>query len=173
MLRGRLVPGEDVVEPLEHVLAEVDGDRVLRVVQLVLGARPDDRPGDAFLVQQPGQRHVGRLLAEFVAQRLVGRDLLVVPLQGIGGPAGLAAPALALLLQHAAEQAALERGPRDDADAVLECRGQYLELNLPGQQVVDGLLADQAEESDRKSTRLNSSHMSISYAVFCLKKKKE
>src|SRR5690242_21374448 len=26
-------------------------------------------------------------------------------------------------------------------------------------------------EQDRKSTRLNSSHMSISYAVFCLKKK--
>src|SRR5690349_21878068 len=27
-------------------------------------------------------------------------------------------------------------------------------------------------ESDRKSTRLNSSHVEISYAVFCLKKKK-
>src|SRR6266480_7287181 len=27
--------------------------------------------------------------------------------------------------------------------------------------------------ADRKSTRLNSSHMSISYAVFCLKKKKQ
>src|SRR5690242_20988099 len=27
------------------------------------------------------------------------------------------------------------------------------------------------KSSDRKSTRLNSSHMSISYAVFCLKKK--
>src|SRR5690625_5453358 len=27
-------------------------------------------------------------------------------------------------------------------------------------------------ESDRKSTRLNSSHVAISYAVFCLKKKK-
>src|SRR5438876_7786462 len=27
--------------------------------------------------------------------------------------------------------------------------------------------------SDRKSTRLNSSHPSISYAVFCLKKKKQ
>src|SRR5690242_21023347 len=26
---------------------------------------------------------------------------------------------------------------------------------------------------DRKSTRMNSSHMSISYAVFCLKKKKK
>src|SRR5688572_31725376 len=28
-------------------------------------------------------------------------------------------------------------------------------------------------ESDRKSTRLNSSHSQISYAVFCLKKKKQ
>src|SRR5256885_9162605 len=28
------------------------------------------------------------------------------------------------------------------------------------------------ENSDRKSTRLNSSHLVISYAVFCLKKKK-
>src|SRR5699024_4689993 len=30
-----------------------------------------------------------------------------------------------------------------------------------------------ADKSDRKSTRLNSSHVSISYAVFCLKKKKK
>src|SRR3712207_7322588 len=29
-----------------------------------------------------------------------------------------------------------------------------------------------ADERDRKSTRLNSSHANISYAVFCLKKKK-
>src|SRR3712207_7888126 len=28
-------------------------------------------------------------------------------------------------------------------------------------------------EADRKSTRLNSSHANISYAVFCLKKKKD
>src|SRR5205085_6329266 len=31
---------------------------------------------------------------------------------------------------------------------------------------------DQARWLDRKSTRLNSSHSQISYAVFCLKKKK-
>src|SRR3712207_8524251 len=31
----------------------------------------------------------------------------------------------------------------------------------------------QAVERDRKSTRLNSSHANISYAVFCLKKKKK
>src|SRR2546427_7258296 len=30
-----------------------------------------------------------------------------------------------------------------------------------------------AQERDRKSTRLNSSHSQISYAVFCLKKKKK
>src|SRR5690349_23759206 len=30
-----------------------------------------------------------------------------------------------------------------------------------------------AHRRDRKSTRLNSSHVEISYAVFCLKKKKE
>src|SRR3712207_7264714 len=32
--------------------------------------------------------------------------------------------------------------------------------------------AVQGAEADRKSTRLNSSHANISYAVFCLKKKK-
>src|SRR5438045_8187634 len=30
-----------------------------------------------------------------------------------------------------------------------------------------------SHRSDRKSTRLNSSHLGISYAVFCLKKKKQ
>src|SRR5215471_20678801 len=33
--------------------------------------------------------------------------------------------------------------------------------------------ASPASTSDRKSTRLNSSHVEISYAVFCLKKKKK
>src|SRR2546427_1251702 len=38
---------------------------------------------------------------------------------------------------------------------------------------LDGLTNDERRESkDRKSTRLNSSHSQISYAVFCLKKKK-
>src|SRR5699024_11731152 len=34
-------------------------------------------------------------------------------------------------------------------------------------------LSHSMENEDRKSTRLNSSHVSISYAVFCLKKKKK
>src|SRR5690242_21001592 len=37
----------------------------------------------------------------------------------------------------------------------------------------DGRAVVAAAGADRKSTRLNSSHMSISYAVFCLKKKKK
>src|SRR5437899_745042 len=37
---------------------------------------------------------------------------------------------------------------------------------------VRAMLADTYESGDRKSTRLNSSHLGISYAVFCLKKKK-
>src|SRR5690349_23355359 len=43
---------------------------------------------------------------------------------------------------------------------------------------IDRLVADDGEQMrpgarDRKSTRLNSSHVEISYAVFCLKKKKK
>src|SRR5438067_2590386 len=41
---------------------------------------------------------------------------------------------------------------------------------LPARLQVCGYLPD---SKDRKSTRLNSSHVSISYAVFCLKKKKK
>src|SRR5207249_5596643 len=42
--------------------------------------------------------------------------------------------------------------------------------------VLERMLANErrtAVFADRKSTRLNSSHVSISYAVFCLKKKKK
>src|SRR5947199_4660264 len=45
----------------------------------------------------------------------------------------------------------------------------YLAGNLRRREA-DALRA-MAEPSDRKSTRLNSSHLGISYAVFCLKKK--
>src|SRR3712207_6994528 len=34
-------------------------------------------------------------------------------------------------------------------------------------------ITERAAQRDRKSTRLNSSHANISYAVFCLKKKKK
>src|SRR3712207_8725684 len=45
--------------------------------------------------------------------------------------------------------------------------------NLPSAigHIRDGRLRSCTESEDRKSTRLNSSHANISYAVFCLKKK--
>src|SRR5262245_62825145 len=39
--------------------------------------------------------------------------------------------------------------------------------------VCTAALRGQERKPDRKSTRLNSSHLGISYAVFCLKKKKK
>src|SRR5207302_5420045 len=39
--------------------------------------------------------------------------------------------------------------------------------------VCSGIPAELYKNRDRKSTRLNSSHVKISYAVFCLKKKKK
>src|SRR5690242_21620734 len=42
---------------------------------------------------------------------------------------------------------------------------------LGGSPAVDARGGKASGHGDRKSTRLNSSHMSISYAVFCLKKK--
>src|SRR5438876_4793322 len=46
--------------------------------------------------------------------------------------------------------------------------GQRLEMTVAARTRLDGPSLD---PPDRKSTRLNSSHPSISYAVFCLKKK--
>src|SRR2546426_2650074 len=50
-----------------------------------------------------------------------------------------------------------------------------LALDLGVGRVLDGATspAISVRPADRKSTRLNSSHLVISYAVFCLKKKKK
>src|SRR3989337_3541980 len=53
-----------------------------------------------------------------------------------------------------------------DALPIYERRG-------PDQVVHERLRVDEGSNGDRKSTRLNSSHGSISYAVFCLKKNKQ
>src|SRR3712207_7017548 len=47
------------------------------------------------------------------------------------------------------------------------------ELALERPEPLDLVLGDGERVRDRKSTRLNSSHANISYAVFCLKKKKK
>src|SRR3712207_8973733 len=56
-----------------------------------------------------------------------------------------------------------EGAPRLDVD-VADLHAAVEQLAARGLDVVD-------DDLDRKSTRLNSSHANISYAVFCLKKK--
>src|SRR5688572_33454089 len=48
-----------------------------------------------------------------------------------------------------------------------------LRSNPRAQPVVREIVGVARQVKDRKSTRLNSSHSQISYAVFCLKKKKK
>src|SRR5690625_6749250 len=48
---------------------------------------------------------------------------------------------------------------------------KYYQLTDIGKEYLNALLQEW-EQLDRKSTRLNSSHVAISYAVFCLKKKR-
>src|SRR5690242_21169452 len=68
-----------------------------------------------------------------------------------------------------------ERRPRVregvDLDARREARARRRHARAHPQS--RGRLGHGRRGRDRKSTRLNSSHMSISYAVFCLKKKKK
>src|SRR5690242_21214559 len=56
-------------------------------------------------------------------------------------------------------------------DALPICAAAARYVGVPCDRV--GRLFGRRLHEDRKSTRLNSSHMSISYAVFCLKKKKK
>src|SRR5205085_4646218 len=51
--------------------------------------------------------------------------------------------------------------------------GELADVRVHAREQLVGLLGPHAEAEDRKSTRLNSSHSQISYAVFCLKKKKK
>src|SRR5690242_21103340 len=59
----------------------------------------------------------------------------------------------------------------DDQLAIGKLRGQRRAQRAQQLFAREGVVI--GARQDRKSTRLNSSHMSISYAVFCLKKKKK
>src|SRR5437763_9799091 len=63
------------------------------------------------------------------------------------------------------------------ADGVCEVRFNRPEkrnaITFAMYEALDRGLREAQADADRKSTRLNSSHRCISYAVFCLKKKKQ
>src|SRR5207249_7495873 len=70
---------------------------------------------------------------------------------------------------------------KSDKESILTAAEQFLSkeptqreglIRLVMEGHLRGIIGQLTVEQDRKSTRLNSSHVSISYAVFCLKKKK-
>src|SRR5690625_2754996 len=62
-----------------------------------------------------------------------------------------------------------------NADSAAAVNGADIAVLAVKPQIMDAVLEQLAPaiSADRKSTRLNSSHVAISYAVFCLNKKKK
>src|SRR3712207_8513064 len=69
------------------------------------------------------------------------------------------------LTRHPDMTHSLRSGRRTDRRPPVECAGGLVDL------VRTVVVTGATSGLDRKSTRLNSSHANISYAVFCLKKK--
>src|SRR5438034_8259531 len=126
-----------------------------------------------------GKSVVGRLLARRLGRCFVETDDMIVARE---------ARSIAEIFRaegeerfRALEAEALEALKLKSGDVIatgggLPCReGRMETLRALGTVVwLAGDLADLCERAgDRKSTRLNSSHTVISYAVFCLKKKKK
>src|SRR5690625_5812569 len=111
----------------------------------------------------------GQALAEFPEDLRPGPDLggsVIAVDHGdlIAGGRGHDVELIVALFELVFEHHHAEDG-RADAD-VSGARRDRVGGNHAGARVALGW----AEDGDRKSTRLNSSHVAISYAVFCLKK---
>src|SRR5256885_13071745 len=98
-----------------------------------------------------------------MAQRFAGKVALVT-----GGGTGIGRATARALAQEGATVVVAGRSQDTLAETVklIQADGGRATLAV-GLDELDGL----GEGVDRKSTRLNSSHLVISYAVFCLKKK--
>src|SRR2546430_8689142 len=165
MNRLRIIPLDDMVAfPGMPVALQVDMGRDDRVL---LVPRHDHTYSRVGVVAEVSER-----------VRLAGRGLAVsvMPLhRAIPGGAGTDEDgALRVDFESRPDQTPaptltreLEREYRAVVDEILELRGDDGRIRSFERSITDaGALAE-----DRKSTRLNSSHSQISYAVFCLKKK--
>src|SRR5690625_6566681 len=98
-------------------------------------------------------------------------EMLDVPQRARTGDLPAETRVAALVREAHARYAASQDGTVADYIPILgEADPRLFGLSLAE---VDGTVhhAGDADVADRKSTRLNSSHVAISYAVFCLKKK--
>src|SRR5438067_6747913 len=106
----------------------------------------------------------------------IGKGHLVREIDALGGAMARAADRAGIQFGTLnASKGPAVRATRAQADrqlyrqAIRSLLGNQPNLALFQQEAADLIV----HSGDRKSTRLNSSHVSISYAVFCLKKKKQ
>src|SRR5690606_37224469 len=153
--RGLLIPTDGVFHPLER--CRVLARRGLEGGARLYGNTPalDVLPGE---VRTPH----ATVSCDRVLVAVDGRlELLLPELAGEVRTARLQMLATAPLNRRLSDRAVYVR------------YGYEYWQQLPDGRVALGGFRDRGGEADRKSTRLNSSHVKISYAVFCLKKKKD
>src|SRR5207249_5878445 len=120
------------------------------------------RPRDGE--EPPGRvRRGGQHLRRYAAAPLHDRARLN---RAVGAILRGVASALTLVLGFGG--AARAQDPHDALREALTVESSLVRAPHPR---LEGYVTNRSLYTDRKSTRLNSSHVSISYAVFCLKKK--
>src|SRR2546430_7004331 len=120
-------------------------------------ATPDASDAAAIAIQQT------RFNMVFSSVRQSDPGQLQLPGKPVGRPAPIAIRTVVGIVPAVLDDQQLHR-PRDTFRQALRVRGGHEPVLATGD--------DEDRAGDRKSTRLNSSHSQISYAVFCLKKKK-
>src|SRR2546422_2704828 len=157
----------------EDVVLDTDADVVQRLWHIVGGTDVE-----AGLYRQ----HHARREAAPLSRALVIAGIVHVEAQPVPGAVHIEA-LVGLLLEDFVERSGnklqVEHALREDANRrvvrlVPGVAGAYFadRRELRREHHFVGVALRRAEPADRKSTRLNSSHGYISYAVFCLKKKK-
>src|SRR5690625_2363996 len=151
--------GGDVqaADPLDHVVVEPDvGDHDPAVTSVAVGS------GGLAL-----QRHVeGEAM-------VLGGDL---DLPGLAVQHGLVDAAVAVLELVGGEaqcpaQQLVAQADAEEGQAGIQCPAQQLDLGIGGSRVPGAVGEEDGVGGDGQQVKLNSSHVAISYAVFCLKKK--
>src|SRR6266508_4725159 len=104
------------------------------------------------------------------AQTYPSRPITIVVPFPAGGPTDALARVLAERMKGALGQSVIVENPTGAAGTI--GTGRVARAAPDGYTVILGHWQTHVVNGDRKSTRLNSSHVAISYAVFCLTKKK-